>query len=95
MTKMLELEEEKNLLKLKGEALRMKLSAHSRQAKIQVYQPINRVQSLGSLLSLPVVRSLAVSLLGKRLLSAKGITYAGLGLTALWLLRKQDERKES
>lgn len=95
MTKTLKLEEEKDLLKLKGEALRMKLSAHGRQAKTQVYQPIHRIQSLGSLLSLPVIRSLAVSFIGRRLLTTKGMAYAGLGLTALWLLRKQDERKES
>ncbi len=45
---------------------------------------------IASSLNQPVVRSLAVSLLSKKLLSSKFLTYSALGMIALYLLNRNN-----
>ncbi|MGC6406006.1 hypothetical protein ACNO7K_06095 [Bisgaard Taxon 45] len=89
-----ELEQEKELLMMKGDALRMKLYAQSdrKQSKQTSANPtfVDSISTVVSSLNQPVVRSLAVSLLSKKLLSSKFLAYSALGVAALYLLNRNN-----
>ncbi|QIW15167.1 hypothetical protein A4G20_01800 [Pasteurellaceae bacterium RH1A] len=82
MSKQLPTEEE--LLIMKGSALRMKFKAQTNQTKKSVAYPFSQLKALGS----PMVRSVLLTLLSKRLLTAKALTYSALGVGALLLLNR-------
>lgn len=87
-----ELDEEKELLMMKGDALRMKLYGLSKKPKPDNSSFLtDSVAQIASSLNQPVVRSLAVSLLSKKLLSSKFLAYSALGAAALFLLSKGDK----
>lgn len=87
------LEEEKELLLLKGDILRMKLYSQSKAAKQEVYQPMNNINLLGSALNQPVIRSLLLAVLSKKILTARNIVISGLGLAAICLLGKNNNNQ--
>ena len=82
------LEDEKELLMMKGDVLRMKLCAQARITKRNVYDPVYWLGVIGSSLNRPIVRSLLLTLLGEKLLTARNVVLSGLGITARWLLSK-------
>ncbi|MGC7590208.1 hypothetical protein ACPWUF_06990 [Bisgaard Taxon 46] len=87
-----ELDEEKELLIMKGDALRMKLYGFGKKPKAPNSSFLtDSVSQIASSLNQPVVRSLAVSLLSKKLLSSKFLAYSALGAVALFLLNKGDK----
>lgn len=87
-----ELDEEKELLIMKGDALRMKLYGLGKKPKTDNSSFLaDSVSQIASSLNQPVVRSLAVSLLSKKLLSSKFLAYSALGAVALFLLNKGDK----
>ncbi|MGC7560866.1 hypothetical protein [Pasteurella sp. PK-2025] len=86
-----ELDEEKELLMMKGDALRMKLYAQSKPKQAAKEGSfVNSVSTIASSLNQPVIRSLAVSLLSKKLLSSKFLAYSALGAVALYLLNRNN-----
>lgn len=89
-----QLEEEKELLIMKGEALRMRLEALRAPVKKEV--PIMNENNLLSLISnsleQPVVRSLAFSLLSSKLLTARNLFWSGLGVATVLLLNKNNPK---
>ncbi|VEI57790.1 transmembrane protein [Pasteurella multocida] len=87
-----ELDEEKELLIMKGNALRMKLYGFAKKPKADNSSFLaDSVSQIASSLNQPVVRSLAVSLLSKKILSSKFLAYSALGAIALFLLNKSDK----
>ncbi len=86
-----ELEQEKELLMMKGDALHMKLYAQSKPKQVTPHFTFaDSLSMIASSLNQPVVRSLAVSLLSKKLLSSKFLTYSALGMIALYLLNRNN-----
>ncbi|PJG85066.1 hypothetical protein [Conservatibacter flavescens] len=81
-----QLTEEKELLIMKGDALRMKLLAQSQHTRRNVSQPFAGIKNLGLSFSNPLIRALLFALLKRKLLTVKGLSYSALGLTALYLL---------
>lgn len=86
-------EEEKTLLKMKGEALRMKLQAQTRVTKKEIYSPFSSLNVLQQTLKEPVTRSLLLTLLSKKFFTLQNISYLGLGLSAVYLLNSQLTKK--
>ncbi|WP_439259275.1 hypothetical protein [Lonepinella sp. BR2930] len=83
------LTEEKELLILKGDALRIKLLAQGHHTQQTIAYPLDQIKHVGSTLAQPAIRALFLSLLNRKLLSAKGLTYSALGLGTLYLLNKK------
>lgn len=85
---------EKELLILKGNALRMRFKAETTKTKKEIIQPFKQVKENGlALVASPVVKTVALDLLLKRLLSVKGLGYSALGLAALYLLQNKQKDK--
>lgn len=87
-------EEEKALLKMKGDALRMKLQAQTRVTKKELYSPFSSLNVLQQTLKEPVARSLLLTLLSKKFFTIQNISYIGLGLSAFYLLNNQQTKKK-
>lgn len=85
------LTEEKELLIMKGDALRMKLLAQGQHARRDISQPFAGIKNIRTAFSNPVVKALLFTLLKRKLFTLKGLTYSALGLTALFLLRDQQK----
>ncbi len=83
--------EEKELLIMKGDALRMKLLAQGLRTKQNISDPVAQLKSIGSTLSQPAVRALLLSLINRKLLSVRGLTYSVLGLGAIYLLNNKQK----
>ncbi|WP_044469595.1 hypothetical protein [Mannheimia massilioguelmaensis] len=89
---------EKELLILKGNALRMKFQAQTQQTKREIMQPLKITKETSiALLASPVVKTFALNVLGKHLLTKKGLIYSVLGLSTLLALgnKKDHQYKES
>jgi len=84
-----QLTEEKELLIIKGDALRMKLLAQGQRTQQNIIYPLAQIKHVGSTLAQPAIRALFLSLLNRKLLSIKGLTYSALGLSTLYLLNKK------
>ncbi|MDD0824997.1 hypothetical protein PTQ27_11065 [Mannheimia sp. AT1] len=85
---------EKELLILKGNALRMRFKAETNKAKSEIMQPFQQVRTTGlSLVTSPVVKSVALNFMLKRLFTIKGMSYSALGLAALFLLQQNNKAK--
>lgn len=88
-----QLEEEKELLIMKGEALRMRLEALRSPVKRQLPTQDNDLLSfISSSLEQPIVRSLAISLLSSKLLTARNLLWSGVGLATVLLLNKNKQK---
>ncbi|WP_439241318.1 hypothetical protein [Lonepinella sp. BR2474] len=85
------LTEEKELLILKGDALRMKLLAQSQHTQHHIAYPLAQIKHVSSTLAQPAMRALFLSLLNRKLLSVKGLTYSALGLGAIYLLNNKNK----
>ncbi|WP_386696004.1 hypothetical protein [Lonepinella sp. MS14435] len=83
--------EEKELLIMKGDALRMKLLAQGLRTKQNISDPVAQLKSISSTLSQPAVRALLLSLINRKLLSVRGLTYSALGLGAIYLLNNKQK----
>lgn len=87
---------EKELLMLKGNALRMRFKAETTKTKNEIIQPFKQVKANGlALVSSPVVKTVALDLLLKRFLSVKGLGYSALGIAALYLLQNSKNTQKS
>ncbi|AGI31324.1 TPA: hypothetical protein PXF07_002071 [Mannheimia haemolytica] len=87
---------EKELLVLKGNALRMRFKAETNKTKNEIMQPFKQVKQTGlALVNSPAVKTIALDFLVKRLLSMKGISFSVLGLTAFFLLQQKHKRDDS
>lgn len=83
---------EKELLVLKGNALRMRFKAETNKAKSKIIQPLKQVKNTGlSLVTSPVVRSVALNFMLKRFFTIKGMGYSVLGLATLCLLKQKNK----
>lgn len=84
---------EKELLILKGNALRMRFKAETKKTKNDIVQPFKRARNTGlSLISSPVATTTALEFILKRFLSVKGTGYSILGMAALYLLQQRNKR---
>lgn len=88
-----ELEEEKELLRMKGDALRMRLYAQSTNRDISSDRLVNSLSVVASSLNQPIIRSLGVSMLSRILLNHKMLTCSVLGGLAIYLLTKDKSEK--
>ncbi len=82
------LEEEKELLRLKGEILRLKFRSQTTSAKQEMYQPIQHFNTFRSSLLQPVIRSLCMNLLSHRLLTTRNLLLSSIGVVVIGLLGK-------
>ncbi|WP_040976594.1 hypothetical protein [Necropsobacter massiliensis] len=82
------LQEEKELLRLKGEILRLKFRSQTASVKQEVYQPIQHFNALRSSLLQPVIRSLCLNLLSRRLLTPRNVLFSGMAVALVGLLGK-------
>ncbi|MDO4430938.1 MAG: hypothetical protein Q4B95_06570 [Lonepinella koalarum] len=88
-----QLDEEKELLIMKGEALRMRLEALNSPIKKGNSTNVNNILSLvSSSLEQPIVRSLAMSLLSSKLFTTRNLLWSGLGLLMVLLLDKDSKK---
>ncbi|QLB39674.1 hypothetical protein HV559_01595 [Mannheimia pernigra] len=79
---------EKELLIMKGSALRMRFKAETQKTKNDIVQPFKRVRNTGlSLISSPIGMTAGLQFI-KRFLGAKGTGYSILGMVALYLLQR-------
>ena len=67
------LEEEKELLVLKGNILRLKLRSHGNTKKREISSPLQNINFLGSVLNQPLIRSLLFTAVSKKLFTARSI----------------------
>ncbi|QLB15781.1 hypothetical protein A6B39_10135 [Mannheimia granulomatis] len=85
---------EKELLILKGNALRMRFKAETNKTKSEIIQPFKQVRETGfALVSSPTVKTVALDFLIKRLFNVKGLGYSALGLVALFLLQQKSGKR--
>lgn len=87
---------EKELLILKGNALRMRFKAETNKTKNEIIQPFKQVKQTGLVLAnSPAVKTVALDFLAKRLLNMKGIGFSVLGLAAFLLLQQKHKRDDA
>ncbi|WP_373100464.1 MULTISPECIES: hypothetical protein [Pasteurellaceae] len=85
----LSLNEEKELLRLKGEILRLKFGTQTKSARQEISQPIHHLSLIGSTLAQPIIRSLLLNLLSHRLFTVRNLLLSGLGVALIGLLGKE------
>lgn len=85
---------EKELLIMKGNALRMRFKAETKKTKNDIVQPFKQARNTGlSLISSPVATTAVLEFMLKKFLKTKGIGYSALGLVALFLLKQKQNRR--
>ncbi|HGO5824194.1 TPA: hypothetical protein ACK3JW_001903 [Mannheimia haemolytica] len=85
---------EKELLIMKGNALRMRFKAETKKTKNDIIQPFKQVRNTGlSLISSPMTTTVALEFMLKKFLKANGRGMSILGLVALFLLQQRNKRK--
>ncbi len=89
------LEEEKELLALKGNILRLKLRSQGNTAKREILSPLQNINFWGSVLSQSLIRSLLFTAVSKKLFTARSIVVTGLGLVTLFALSKHSQHNQS
>lgn len=86
---------EKDLLILKGNALRLRFKAETNRTKKEIIQPFKQAKDTGlALVSSPVVKTAALNFMLKRLLNLKAVGISALGLAAFLLLQKKKTEAE-
>ncbi|WP_109128045.1 hypothetical protein [Aggregatibacter segnis] len=89
------LEEEKELLVLKGNILRLKLSSQGNTAKREISSPLQNINLLGSVLNQPLIHSLLFTAVSKKIFTARSIVVTALGLVTLLALGKHNQHDQS
>ena len=89
------LEEEKELLVLKGNILRLKLRSQGNTTKREISSPLQNINFLSSVLNQPLIRSLLFTAVSKKLFTARSIVVTGLGLVTLYALGKHSQHNQS
>ncbi|WP_244141785.1 hypothetical protein [Mannheimia bovis] len=85
---------EKELLIMKGNALRMRFKAETNKTKNDIVQPFKQARNTGlSLISSPVATTAVLEFMLKKFLKTKGVGYSALGLIALFLLKQKQNRR--
>lgn len=85
---------EKELLIMKGNALRMRFKAETKKTKNDIVQPFKQARNTGlSLISSPVATTAVLEFMLKKFLKTKGVGYWALGLVALFLLKQKQNRR--
>ncbi|MEG9530656.1 hypothetical protein [Mannheimia indoligenes] len=85
---------EKELLIMKGNALRMRFKAETKKTKNDIVQPFKQARNTGlSLISSPVATTAVLEFMLKKVLKTKGVGYSALGLIALFLLKQKQNRR--
>lgn len=85
---------EKELLIMKGNALRMRFKAETKKTKNDIVQPFKQARNTGLLLiSSPVATTAVLEFMLKKFLKTKGVGYSALGLIALFLLKQKQNRR--
>ncbi|AHG72239.1 hypothetical protein X781_890 [Mannheimia sp. USDA-ARS-USMARC-1261] len=85
---------EKELLIMKGNALRMRFKAETKKTKNDIVQPFKQARNTGlSLISSPVATTAVLEFMLKKFLKTKGVGYSALGLIALFLLKQKQNRR--
>lgn len=85
---------EKELLIMKGNALRMRFKAETKKTKNDIVQPFKQARNTGlSLISSPVATTAVLEFMLKKFLKTKGVGYSALGLLALFLLKQKQNRR--
>ncbi|AHG74622.1 hypothetical protein X875_20120 [Mannheimia varigena USDA-ARS-USMARC-1388] len=85
---------EKELLIMKGNALRMRFKAETKKTKNDIVQPFKQARNTGlSLISSPVATTAVLEFMLKKFLKTKGVGYSALGLVALFLLKQKQNRR--
>lgn len=85
---------EKELLIMKGNALRMRFKAETKKTKNDIVQPFKQARNTGlSLISSPVATTAVLEFMLKKFLKTKGVGYSTLGLIALFLLKQKQNRR--
>lgn len=85
---------EKELLIMKGNALRMRFKAETKKTKNDIVQPFKQARNTGlSLISSPVATTAVLEFMLKKFLKTKGAGYSALGLIALFLLKQKQNRR--
>lgn len=81
---------EKELLILKGNALRMRFKAEMNKTKVEIIQPFKHAKDTGvALVSSPIIKTAALNFMLKRTFNIKAVGYSVLGLAALFLLNNK------
>ncbi|AHG76729.1 hypothetical protein [Mannheimia varigena] len=85
---------EKELLIMKGNALRMRFKAETKKTKNDIVQPFKQARNTGlSLISSPFATTAVLEFMLKKFLKTKGVGYSALGLVALFLLKQKQNRR--
>ncbi|TLU74734.1 hypothetical protein [Mannheimia varigena] len=85
---------EKELLIMKGNALRMRFKAETKKTKNDIVQPFKQARNTGlSLISSPAATTAVLEFMLKKFLKTKGVGYSALGLVALFLLKQKQNRR--
>ncbi|MFA9488035.1 MULTISPECIES: hypothetical protein [unclassified Mannheimia] len=85
---------EKELLIMKGNALRMRFKAETNKTRNDIIQPFKQARNTGlSLISSPVATTAVLEFMLKKFLKTKGVGYSALGLLALFLLKQKQNRR--
>ncbi|MBN7287618.1 MULTISPECIES: hypothetical protein [Campylobacter] len=80
---------EKELLKMKGDALRIKLFAQTNATKKEILEPFDKLRSLGSYLNNPISQSLLIDLIGKKILTKRNFAYSVIALAVFYLIKRK------